>query len=39
MASGKKRTEKHRGKDRLGIGRWKRKRMKGRGSKHGGWKR
>jgi len=27
MASGKKRTGKHREKDRLGIGRWQRKRM------------
>lgn len=35
MASGKKRTGKHRGKDRLRIGRWQRKRMKDRGREYG----
>lgn len=38
MASGKKRTGKHRGEDRLGIGRWQRKRVKSRGREHGGRK-
>lgn len=35
MASGKKRTGKHRGKDRLGTDRWQRKRIKDRRREHG----